>query len=320
MKSITTEEPIQEIVDGSVPSIEFDLDHGHDDVAEPFPYPKFVFAVLSQFALFMGAFYLLLPKMFHSELQHPLAILGWVFLCGLPLSLFEYFYHRYMLHSAVLPFLGSMHEAHSLHHGLTYVKAPVTPKDPEKLVPVKSKYPIEESRQNEAMMFPFYTTSIFFLLFLTLLGLPFKLMFPSQPIITSVLVAVVVQYSAYEIWHAFLHLPFNEFWKPRMEAKGTGKIVSYVYGFHLMHHWRPTSNDAVFGFWGIALWDHLFGTHRRPKNMPLANEKVSYMDAKLTKPRWPVSMLDGWQSGMYMTARKFERTLAKIFVKQTSQR
>lgn len=289
-----------------------------DEASEPFPIVKFSLAVLGQLALFLALTYWLLPRTFHSELTHPLRIIAWTFFIGLPLSLFEYGYHRYLLHSSVLPFLSSMHRAHSLHHGLTYVKAAVTPKEPEKLVEVKSEYPIEKSHQEEAMMFPLYTTSIFFLLFLALIALPIKLLFPAQPVVLATLFAVVLQYSAYEIYHAILHLSYERFWQPLMDSKKVGKVVQYIYSFHLMHHWRPTSNDAVVGFWGIAVWDHLFGTHHRPGRMPLKDAHVAYVDAVLPKPRWPISALDKAQGGMYKSSRSLERTMARVFLGRKS--
>jgi len=290
-----------------------------DEASEPFPLIKFLAAVLGQLALFLCLFAWLIPGIFHDELSHPLLIVVWTIALGLPMSLFEYIYHRYLLHSSVLPFMASMHRAHSLHHGLTYVKAPVTPKDPEKLVQVKSEYPIEKSHQEEAMMFPLYTASIFYLLFLGLLALPLKLLLPHQPIVLPVMFGVTLLYGSYEMWHAVLHLSYERFWRPKLESPRIGRLTRYIYGFHLMHHWRPTSNDAVVGFWGVALWDHLFGTHHRPGRMPLKDASVAYKDADLGKPRWPISMLDRHQGTMYKASRSIERFLARIFLRrQTS--
>ncbi len=181
------------------------------------PLLKFSAAVCSsQLAALLVIFALVLPKMFWGELQHPWMILFWTIAFGIPSSLFEYFYHRYLLHSSVLPFLGSMHDAHDLHHGLTSVKAPITPKEPAKMVPVKNEYPIEKHHQEEAMMFPLYSATIFIALFVGLIGIPLKWALPGQPIIISFMLGVVLHYSGYEIWHAgVLHLPYDGF----LEAK-----------------------------------------------------------------------------------------------------
>lgn len=316
MKSNLVEPPDLEAYEAAERNLFLESHEQLDEASDPFPLFKFSVAVLGQMAVFLGLYALLIPGIFHDELKHPLAIVLWTIACGLPFSLFEYFYHRYLLHSSVLPFMSSMHRAHSLHHGLTYVKAPITPKEPEKLVQVKSEYPIEKSHQEEAMMFPFYTTSIFFVLFLAILALPLKLVFPGQPIILAVTFGVVLMYSAYELWHAVLHLSYVKFWKPKLESPRIGKLTRYIYGFHLMHHWRPTANDAVVGFWGFAIWDHVFGTHHRPGRMPLKDAGVAYTDATLDKPRWPISAVDKHQAGLYKASRSLERFFGRIFLRR----
>lgn len=278
------------------------------------PFTLFFAAVAVQLALAIGIFMWAAPHVFAAESAHPLKVVGWTILIGLPLSLFEYFYHRYLLHSAILPFLASMHRAHSTHHGLTAVKAPVTPKEPEKFVEVKSEFPVEEPHQEESMMFPLYALGIFYLLFLIVYALPLKLIFPREPVIFGVILSVTAYYSSYEIWHAILHLPFDRFWKPALENRATKTVVGRMYGFHLMHHWRPTSNLAIVGFWGIALWDHVFRTHRRPENMPLDGAEVNFHDSVLPKPLWPIRLLDKWQAGLYKSSRAIERFLARVFL------
>jgi hemolysin III len=228
------------------------------------------------------------------------------------MSLFEYLYHRYLLHSAVLPFLGSMHRAHSHHHSLTAVKAPVSPKDPAKLVPVESEYPVEHEHQAESMMFPIYSISIFFAIFLVLFALPLKLLFPGQPIVFSVFMSVTLCYSLYELWHAVMHLPEEKVWGPLMRNRFTGRTVRFIYSFHLMHHWRPSCNLAVVGFWGFAIWDHLFRTHRRPARLPVSGAEVSYHDVALHKPLWPIRILDKWGAGSFRFARKVESSLLRL--------
>jgi hypothetical protein len=163
------------------------------------------------------------------------------------------------------------------------------------------------------MQFPYFSASVFYGIFLILLG-PFKFLFPTQPIISSVLFTVTLAYAAYELWHAVLHLPFERYWLPGMKSERWGKLIKYVYGFHLMHHWRPITNQAVVGFWGVALWDHLFRTHHRPGRMPLDGALVNHHDAEIPKPRWPINALDRLQGRLYKGSRKIERTLAKVFL------
>jgi hypothetical protein len=274
---------------------------------------KFCLYTGAQTAIALWLFKLIAPNVFAAEFAQPGMIVFWTFILGIPLSLFEYLYHRYLLHSAVLPFLRSMNRAHTHHHGLTTVKAPVTPHEPEKMVPVFNEYSIVEEHQEESMMFPVYAISIFYVVFLILLALPFKLLFPGQPIIASVLFTATLCYTAYELWHQVLHLPFDSFWKPLMTGRKR-RAVRHVYAFHLMHHWKPTCNLAVVGFWGLAIWDHIFGTHRRPHNLPLKGSEVNYKDISLSKPRWPISTLDKWGGAMFKFSRKVESGLAKIFL------
>lgn len=278
------------------------------------PFARFFVAISAQLIAIIGLFAFVAHRAFLAEVSHPWSVVLWVLILGLPLSLFEYFYHRYLLHSAVLPFLSSMHRAHSTHHSLTSVKAPVTPNEPAKLVEVRNEFPIEEEHQEEAMMFPLYSLPIFLAIFMALLGLPLKLLFPGSPVIFALILAVTLYLCLYEMWHAVLHLPFERFWQPLMEARVSGRMFRRLYSFHLMHHWRPTSNLAIVGFWGVAVWDYAFLTHRRPERIPLKGAEVNYHDAKLRKPLWPISLLDRWQSGLYKASRATEKFMGRVFL------
>ncbi len=288
----------------------------HHDHEKPhlFPFASFFFWTGLQFAAVLLLFRYGFPQMWAAETTKPWSIVLWTFLMGLPMSAFEYFYHRYLLHSAVLPFLGSMHRAHSTHHGLTAVKAPVSAKEPSKLVPAINEYPVEEAHQEESMMFPVYSITVFYALFGVLFALPFKLLFPAEPILMAVIFAVTAQYAGYEIWHAITHLPYERFWKPLLEGKRSRRIARRIYSFHLMHHWRPSCNLAVVGFWGFAIWDYAFRTHRRPVRIPIPGEAVSYVDVSLKKPVFPVSALDKVSGPLYKASRRLENKLASVFL------
>ena len=280
------------------------------------PYGRFTLTTSLQLGAVLFVFWLIAPAMFAHEFAQTWRILLWTAAIGVPLSLFEYLYHRYMLHSAVLPFLGSMHKAHTHHHGLTSVKAPVTPKEPERKVPVENEYPILHEHQEDDMMFPVYAVSIFYGVFLALFAIPLKLFFPAAPIVASTIFCVTLCVGAYEVWHAITHLPYETWWKPKMNSRVCGKVVRRAYGFHLMHHWRPTCNLAVVGLWGFAVWDHMFGTHRRPKNLPLDGTEVRYVDCELKKPRFPIGLLDKIGKKSHKAARNFERVVFRVFRKR----
>jgi hypothetical protein len=281
-----------------------------------FPIISFVAWTGAQFALAIWLLWLLVPGILSAELAQPGPIALWTLLLGVPLSAFEYFYHRYLLHSAVLPFMAAMHRAHSTHHNLTSVKAPVNPKEPQRLVTVHSEFPVEEAHQEESMMFPVYAISIFYGVFFLLLALPLKLLFPGAPVLISVMIATTLQYALYEFWHAITHLPFERFWKPLMEHPRLGRIGRRIYAFHLMHHWRPSTNLAVVGFWGIAVWDYAFRTHRRPKRLPVGGGEVSFADASIKKPLFPVSLLDKASGPSYRVSRRLEAFLARVFLRK----
>lgn len=278
------------------------------------PLTRFTLAIALIFAAMVGLYALLAPSYFFAETLHLAAVPVWALIIGLPLSLFEYLYHRYLLHSAILPFLASMHRSHTTHHGLTYVKAPINPKNPAQLVEVRSEFPVEHEHQEEAMMFPFYALPIFVAVFLVLFALPLKLLFPGAPILLALIFSVTAYYVAYEVWHAALHLPFERFWQPLFARRGIGPIARRCYSFHLVHHWRPNSNLALVGFWGIALWDHLFRTHRRPERIPLKGAEVTFGDSELPPPRWPIRLLDRWQGRLLKWSRRVEKKLARLFL------
>lgn len=288
--------------------------NAHTHQKAEIPLGRFFIAVGAQMAAFLFLFRVVSPQGLAAEASRPWHMLLWTFLFGVPLSLFEYLYHRYLLHSAILPFMASMHRAHGTHHGLTTVKAPVKRDEPETLVPVTSDFPIVEQHQEEAMMFPFYAYPIFIGVFGLLLALPLKLLFPAEPVVMSLIAAVTLYYCSYEVWHMILHLPYERFWKPVTESGWTKRTFRLMYSFHLMHHWRPSCNLAIVGFWGVALWDHAFRTHRRPERLPLQAAQVTYEDARLAKPFWPISQLDRWQGRLYKASRRFEAFLARVFL------
>ncbi len=292
------------------------LDSGLTATATPrhrVPFGRFFLGTALQAGTVFGLFALLAPGSFRSEIARPGWALLWMLGFGVPLSLFEYLYHRYLLHSAILPFLGSMHKAHAQHHKLTAVKAPVRQTEPARMVPVHNRFPIVEEPQEEDAMFPWYALSIFYALFVPILGLPVKLLLPTAPAVTGVLAATTLYLIGYEMWHALLHMPYERYWRPLVEGRATRRLGRYVYGFHLMHHWRPSCNLAIVGLWGYALWDHVFRTHQRPERLPLAGREVNYYDAALPKSRWPIALLDRQQATLYRWARQIERRVASLF-------
>jgi hypothetical protein len=135
-------------------------------------------------------------------------------------------------------------------------------------------------------------------------------------VVTSLMITVTLSYAGYEVWHAIVHLPFDRYWKPMMESRWFGKATRHAYGFHLMHHWRPTCNLAVVGLWGVAVWDYAFGTHRRPDRLPLHGSDVTYHDAVLRGPRFPIAQLDKLGTGLFRWSRRVEAFLSRVFLRR----
>lgn len=297
-----------------------DLAGEHPLTFEPeeaqFPWLSFVISVVLNAAAALAVFRFTAPTRFAYELNFSWwQVAVTVFALGLPLSLFEYLYHRYLLHADVLPFMRASFRAHSAHHGLTYVRASVHKHEPTKLAPVASDYAVERKEQEQSMMFPYYSLPIFYGVFVIILGLPILLVASKTPLFLSLWITVTAYFVGYEVWHAILHLPFNKVWRPRLYGSRYKRVWQYVYGFHLMHHLRFPCNESVVGFWGIALWDHLMGTLRRPQRLPLPGESITYEDAKLPIPRWPVRLCDRWQKPMSAWSRHIEE-LGRLFLRR----
>ncbi len=287
------------------------MDDGHAPSKTEFT--KLTIVVFVNITLALLAYRFLFPNAFAADAAQPGMTIVWILALGVPFSLFEYMYHRYLLHSAVVPFLGRMNQAHREHHGLTPVKAPITPREPELMVEVDNRYPIEHEHQQESMMFPPFALAIFYAIFALLFGWPLHAIFPGQPIFLALIISTTLYYSAYEYWHAVLHLPYDKFWKRYIEGPKPSRIVRRIYAFHLMHHWRPTSNVAVVGLWGFAAWDYAFGTHHRPVNLPVKGATVNFLDGELPRPYWPIRILDRIQGPLFRAARTTERFLARMF-------
>jgi len=137
---------------------------------------------------------------------------------------------------------------------------------------------------------------------------PLKLIFPHFPWYLATIIAVTLGYAGYEQWHAILHLPAHK-WEPLLYEHRYSRQIQHVYNFHWMHHGMKQYNMAVFGCWGIAIWDHIFRTHRRPSATPSRREGILATEVVKTDPRWPISMFDRWETAAQKTARKVERRI-----------
>lgn len=270
-----------------------------------FPFVWFVISVVLNVTATVYLYWLLARGAFTAEYTMPAySTVGWALVLGLPLSLFEYLYHRYLLHNAILPFLMSMCKSHKNHHGLTNVTTSVKQVDGDGLIPVENNYPIEVVEQEDSMHFPLYSMVIFQAVFGILLALPLKLIFPGQPVLLATITSVTVYFVWYEVWHMVQHLPYSRYWMPLL-AKSA--IIRRIYNFHLVHHFRQNMNMAVVGFYGFAVWDHVFRTCYRMAKLPVKGSRVPLDDAvSKLEPRWPISLLDRWKAPMQRWSRRVE--------------
>ena len=65
------------------------------------------------------------------------------------------------------------------------------------------------------------------------------------------------------------HMPYDTWWKPRLNGRPFGKVYRKMYGFHQAHHANYKCNLNVAAFFGIPLADSVFGTYKQPDELLL---------------------------------------------------
>lgn len=254
--------------------------------------PFIVLVVLQSVGWFAGSYFLwqwLRPDILQAQIAsawwtYPIWFTATHMVCGL----FEYLFHRYVLHSEFWRALGSMKRSHTEHHSLTHVRELAHTADDSGKAEVRNKYPILSPEQIHASTFPVYALVSFFLLFSVLL-IPLQLLMPAQPLLIMGYLAVVSSYSLYEVKHAIEHMDYEKHWKKHVERS---RFIRQWYGFHLMHHARIRVNQAIGGVFALPIWDWVFGTYFVPKDLPLPGVRITPTSWTVPKPRWPISWLD----------------------------
>lgn len=196
----------------------------------------------------------------------------------------EFFFHRYVLHAPVIPFLSHFYRQHTLHHGLTHVVL----KKPAGVV--SNKYPILEERQHEASFFPWYSLAAFTLVASPLFALV-QWLLPNTPIVLGGVLAIAWSLFLYEVLHAIEHWPI-ETWIPLLEHPRRGRFWKIVYAFHLRHHADIRSNEAISGFFGFPVADWAFQTWVNPNTLYQDGTQVPPEEFKSPNPRWIIGLLD----------------------------
>ncbi|MEK7519322.1 MAG: hypothetical protein AAB565_00830 [Patescibacteria group bacterium] len=235
-----------------------------------FSFWYFIFFVLLQTTVLMSLVYALCylarPDLFWVQLGSSWYLYLLYFAAiHLGLSLFEFLFHRYVLHRVFWSRLAIFKSKHTDHHSVTHVRLLQNTVDQLGRIRIRNKYPITKPDQIESSAFPAYALIAFSGLF-SFLIVPLQLVLPDLPILTVGYLAVVFSFSLYEVIHAMEHLDYNRHWKGWVERSS---FVRKIYGFHLMHHWFDKVNQAIAGFFGFPIWDWIFGTYFVPKALPL---------------------------------------------------
>lgn len=198
-------------------------------------------------------------------------------ICHLCYGIFEHPFHRYVLHSPLIPGLSHFYKSHTKHHGLTSVVLRKTG--------VENYYPIIEEKQHEASFFPWYSYAVFVLI-LSPFFILIQWMFPTIPIFLDGSLALAWSISLYELLHATEHYPLEK-WIPKLEHPNQylRKFWRTAYAFHLRHHVQPKCNEGISGFFAIPIADFLFGTWVNPSTLYVHG---TWVDKKEFEPPTPV--------------------------------
>lgn len=208
-------------------------------------------------------------------------------LCSLLLCFGEYFFHRYLLHMETVRFLRAFCTSHLRHHKLTSIGFDDATKT------VRSEYPICDVAHDDKATFPPWGLIPSFAAFTPFFA-PFAFSFPGIPILIGGYAAIAIALFLYETVHVMHHLPYDAWWKPKLNNRTFGRVWRAAYGFHQAHHANYRCNLNVAGFFGIPVADLLFGTYKQPDELLLDGAPATKEAArKLTpQPRWPVAWLD----------------------------
>ena len=100
-----------------------DPSHSHGDKHDPkFSAPLFMVTVAVSLAVLCGAMAWLTPTVWQAQLQASgLALFAVFLVVHAAAGIGEFFFHRYVLHAPLVPFLSHFYKQHTLHHALTRV-------------------------------------------------------------------------------------------------------------------------------------------------------------------------------------------------------
>jgi hemolysin III len=205
-------------------------------------------------------------------------------------GLFEFFFHRYVLHRVFWNLLSAFRRKHTHHHSLTHVRELKNTADTAGRVEVRNKYAIISPEQIQSSTFPGYALVAFWGL-ASIFLIPAQILLPSLPVLFAGYLGVAFSFALYEIKHAVEHLDYDKHWRRGVQKS---RFVRRWYGFHLMHHSRIGVNQAIGGVFALPVWDWVFGTYFVPEELPLPGVQVTPESQEPPKPRRLIQWMDAW--------------------------
>ena len=262
-----------------------------DRPRRPFSIWRFSLQLFLQFALLLIGLRFLAPALWAQQVAAGPGAFVLVFL-GMHLftCFFEWGFHRYVLHSVTVSWLGRFARGHRNHHALTNIQLRRDLAGPGRIV--LNRYPIVDEEQFEDAAFPVYSLAAFWLLFTPLL-IVVQLLLPHAPIYLGGYAAITWAMATYEVFHGIEHFPYP-WWERATLHPRFGGLWRKVYGFHHFHHANVGSNEAISGFFGLPLADWLFRTYHQPQDL-LLHGRMATAKEFAVRPPWPfVTWLDRW--------------------------
>jgi hemolysin III len=242
--------------------------HAHGHKIEPkFSVTLFAVTIGLSFAGLCGLFALIAPGVWQAQLAASWWKLALVIVAGhCAAGTFEFFFHRYILHAPLIPFLSRFYKQHTLHHALTRVGFQKGKKGQAPMpYLVENRYPIENEKQFEASYFPWYTLIVFAGLG-SFIFAPIQWLLPTYPIILGGWLGITLSLCLYELIHAVEHWP-QATWDRLVSQPTTGRLWRKAYAFHLRHHADIRCNEAISGIFGLPLPDWILGTYVDPETL-----------------------------------------------------
>jgi len=266
-------------------------DHSHENThEEKFSPWIFIATILITLAGLFGVLALVTPGVWKAQLAASWGALAVTFLVvHAAAGVFEFFFHRYILHAPLIPFLSYFYKQHTRHHALTRIGYHKTKRGTEEIPGlvenvVHNTFPIEEEKQHEASYFPWYSLLVFALILTPFLAL-IQWLLPNAPIFLGGYLAVAWSLSLYELIHAVEHWP-QETWDRLVEHPQYGRIWRKAYAFHLRHHADIRCNEAISGVFGLPLVDFVLGTYIDPETLYTHGKPVDPKEFVSPRPRF----------------------------------